>query len=374
MNFNSTLAYLKKISRVPLLKECEEKVFFEELQTQKAILSRLVRQLQNSDLLDSKQCSQLQDIFRFKRKSVKNGLIELSPECLGKLQGLITDWKASLAYHVGKSGPGSANLSDEKDRFEIILTALQEVVTNLLDLQRRLVESNLLLVASIAKQYACYQYSLSFLDLMQEGSIGLMRAIHKFRLEKGYKFSTYATWWISQAIRRALEEQGQLIRVPRYVMEKRRRIAHVILNLTNSLGREPELSELSEAINIKKSMLHDILQTESEFVSLDTPISEPNSKTKIADLIADKKTISPEEKMLSQAQRDIMEKLLSTLSPQQAEVIKLRYGLYDGDEHTLSQIGKRLGLTRERIRRIEAEALSKLRHPNRWRYWQEILD
>ena len=353
---------------MPLLKEYEEKAIFEKLQTQKTRLCKLICQLQNSNLLNSKQRSQLQKVFCFKRRHVKDGLIKLSPERLGKLQELITNWKMNAFNEI------SEKESDKKADFEIILMELQKVVTHLQDIQQRLVESNLLLVASVAKQYAFREFPLSFLDLMQEGSIGLMTAIHKFQPEKGYRFSTYATWWISQAIRRALDEQSQLIRVPRYVMEARRRIAQVTPDLTKRLGREPELSELAEEINIKKSRLRDILQAQRELLSLDTPIGEPNNKTTVADLIMDETTISPEDEMLSQARRDAMEKLLSTLNLRQAEVIKLRYGLYDGEAYSLSQIGKRLGLSRERVRKIEAAALVKLRHPNRRCYWQEILD
>jgi RNA polymerase primary sigma factor len=261
-----------------------------------------------------------------------------------------------------------------QEEFDVILTELQLVIQYIQDLQKRLVEANLLLVASIAKQFTLIESPLSFLDLMQEGSIGLMKAIHKFRLEKGGRFSTYATWWISQAIRRALDEQSQLIRLPGYIIEKRRRAEKVSLDLTKRLGREPRMSELAEAVNIAESKLDTILQAPKALLSLDSPLEESDDRTKIADLIRDNMTMSPEEEILFQARREVMEKLLATLPPQQASVIRLRYGLFDGKAHTLAQIGGKLKITRERVRQIEVEALAKLRHPTRRRYWEELFE
>jgi RNA polymerase primary sigma factor len=236
------------------------------------------------------------------------------------------------------------------------------------------VTANLLLVANIAKQFTSYESSLSFLDLIQEGNIGLMTAIHKFRLEKGYRFSTYATWWISQAMRRALEEQGQLIRIPPYILDIRRRATKVSTDLTERLGREPDVSELAEAINTTKSKIRNMLQAPQALLSLDSPLGDSDNRTTVADLIKDTTAISPEEAMASQAQQEIMENLLSTLTPQQARVIKLRYGLFDGRCHTLAEIGKQMKITRERARQVEAEAVEKLRHPTRQHYWQELLN
>ena len=371
--------YLKRVGQVPLLKPEEEKTLFEILHTQETLLRKIMLQLWNSNLLNSEQQEELKQIFRFERHRKTDSQMILSPESLGRLQDLISDWKTDATVEVPNKTDYGAHRKEQsklskREEFEVIFTELQVIVQHIQDIQQRLVKANLRLVASIAKHFTFCEFPLSFLDLMQEGSIGLMRAIHKFRLEKGYRFSTYATWWISQAIRRALDEQSQLIRVPIYVVEVRRRAAKASIDLTKRLGREPKMSELAEAVNITKSRLHKILQTPKELVSLDSPIGESGDRSTVADLIKDNMTISPEEEILSKAREEVMENLLSTLSPQQARVIKLRYGLFDYECHTLAQIGEQLKITRERVRQIETEALNKLRHPTRRHYWEELLE
>jgi len=394
----SVASYLKSVGQIPLLSAEEERELFEKLEIRKASLKEILSQLQDSNLLDAKQQEQLKNVFLDKRcKEGKNGQVKLSPESLARLQDLINDWKTSdtiieenkdfteswLEANTRKYSKLSTsywgnyeNQSNDsrQEEFKVFLTKLQLVVEHLQHLQQQLVEANLLLVASIAKQFAFRESHLSFLDLIQEGNIGLMKAIHKFQLAKGHRFSTYATWWISQAMRRALEEQGQLIRVPSYIFEIRRRAAKASVDLTKRLGREPEISELAEAIDTPKSRLRNVLQTPKVLLSLDSPIEESDNKTTIADLIKDTVTISPEEEMLSRAQEEIMENLLSTLTPQQSRVIKLRYGLFDGKCHTLAEIGRRLKISRERARQVETEAIRKLRHPTRRHYWNELLD
>ena len=417
----SMLTYLKRIGQAPLLKPKEEKALFEELQMQKNLLVKILYQLQNSNRLDSEQQEQLKQVFRsrFKQRRAKDGQMKISLANLGKLQDLIDDWNGNAVIQDGYfpglrskarvinsfcaheyDGTGiinsrnteSSNLHTKQklnsnygenqehrnklsptEEFEEILTELQSLVQGIQDIQQRLVEANLLLVASIAKKFTLSEFPLSFLDLVQEGSIGLMKAIHKFQLEKGNRFSTYATWWISQAIRRALDE-SQLIRIPVYIIEMHRRVVKASIDLTKRLGREPNMSELAEAVNITQSRLRSILHAPRYLLSLDSPLEEADDKTTLADVIKDKMTISPEEKILSLARREVMEKLLSTLTPQQAHVIKLRYGLFDGESHTLDQIGKKLNITRERVRQIEAEALNKLRHPTRQHYWEELFE
>ena len=371
--------YLKSVGRVPLLKPEEEKALFKTLHIQKTLLRNILSQLQDSNFLDSEQQEQLKQIFRFKRRRGKDSQMTFSPESLGRLQDLIADWKTDTTIEIsnktdyGAHHKGQSKLS-QTEEFEAIFTELQAVVQRIMDIQQRLVKANLRLVASITKQFAFREFPLSFLDLMQEGSIGLMRAIYKFRLEKGYRFSTYATWWISQAIRRVLDEQSQLIRLPLYVIETRRRAAKASIDLTKRLGREPKMNELAKAVKITASRLRNILQAPKELLSLDSPIGEAGDRTTVADLIKDNMTISPEEEILSKAREEVMENLLSTLSPQQACVIKLRYGLFDDKCHTLAQIGKRMKISRERVRQIEAEAVNKLRHPTRQHYWEELLE
>jgi len=370
--------YLKKVGQVPLLKPEQEKILFEELELQKSSLEKIISQLQNSNLLAPEHQEGLKKVFSFKRRRTKGYQVTISPETLGRLQDLIVDWKANAIRFSDKQDSHEEsyegrNRDSHSAEFEAIFTELQLVVNSIQGIQQNLVKANLLLVASIARQFAFREFPLSFLDLMQEGSIGLMTAIHKFQLEKGHRFSTYATWWISQAIRRALDEQSQLIRVPTYITEIRRRVAKASKDLATRLGREPEMSELAQEVNIKRSKLHDALRAPKDLLSLDSPV-DSDSNTTIADLVNDNMTSSPEEEIFRQAQQEVIENLLSTLSTQQAHVIRLRYGLFDGKFHTLAEIGRQLEISRERARQIESEALNKLRHPTRRCYWEELLD
>jgi RNA polymerase primary sigma factor len=387
------LAYLKRIGQKALLKVEEEKALFEQLQIQKKLLEDILSRLQNSNQLNPEQQEQLKQIFRFKQHRAKDGQMKISPTNLGKLQDQISDWQRdAIIKDESFSDPGSKNKAiklnsnssenqeprnklSPTEEFEAIFNPLKAVIQRIQDIQQHLVEANLLLVASIAKKFTFPDSPLSFFDLMQEGSIGLMKAIYKFRLEKGHRFSTYATWWIRQAIRRALDEQGPMIRLPAYIVEIRRRVEKTFTDLTKRLEREPNMNELAEAVNINKSTLYNILQTHTDLLYLDSPIeAKSDNQAIIADLIKDETIVAPEEEILSQARREAIEKLLSTLTSKQVRVIKLRYGLFDGKVHTLTQIGRILKITRERVRQIEAEALNKLRHPTRQRYLDEIID
>jgi len=240
--------------------------------------------------------------------------------------------------------------------------------------RQRLVESNLLLVATVAKQFAFRNISLSFMDLMQEGSVGLMNAVEKFKVEKGHKFSTYAIWWIQQAIRRAMDGQNRTVRVPCYLTDDRRRIHHAKSELTQRLERAPSLDELAKEVNMPGNKVMDIIKSTQDIISLDTPLDDDlRSRRNIANLIPDERTLSPEEEMLEKSRKDVIEQVLSSLSEREAAVIKMRFGLDGNTPDTLSRIGKKLGVSRERIRQIEKEALMKLRHPDRSRLLRELL-
>jgi len=240
--------------------------------------------------------------------------------------------------------------------------------------RQRLVESNLLLVATVAKQFAFKNISLSFMDLMQEGSIGLMNAVEKFKVEKGHKFSTYAIWWIQQAIRRAMDGQNRTVRVPCYLTDDRRRIHQAKSELMQRLERAPSLDELAEEVDMPENKVMDIIKSTQDIISLDLPLDDDlRSRRSIANLIPDDRTPSPEEEMLEKSRRDVIERVLGTLSDREAAVVKMRFGLDGNTPDTLSRIGKKLGVSRERIRQIEKEALMKLRHPDRSRLLKELL-
>ncbi|MHB8141349.1 MAG: RNA polymerase sigma factor RpoD [Vulcanimicrobiaceae bacterium] len=279
---------------------------------------------------------------------------------IGRVPLLTMEQEKSLAMRI------------EAGEFELVKNGARDAATivNAEEARRALTEANLRLVVSIAKKYV--GRGMLFLDLIQEGNLGLIRAVEKFDYHKGYKFSTYATWWIRQAITRALADQARTIRIPVHMVETINRLIKISRQLLQELGREPAVDEIAQAMGLSPEKVREVMKISQEPISLETPIGEEED-SHLGDFIEDQEAVAPAEAASVMLLKEKMADVLQNLTDRERKVLVLRFGLEDGHQRTLEEVGQEFGVTRERIRQIEAKALRKLRHPSRGKalkdYW-----
>ncbi|MFQ5611342.1 MAG: RNA polymerase sigma factor RpoD [Anaerolineae bacterium] len=290
---------------------------------------------------------------------------------ISRISLLTGEEEVDLAQKIERGLKAEARLASEENIPPPISERLLHEVEQGDDARRKLIEANFRLVVSIAKKYS--GRGVSFMDLIQEGNIGLIRAVQKFDYRRGYKFSTYATWWIRQAVTRAIADQGRTIRVPVHMYERINKVSGISRQLAQTLGREPTAEEIAHKMETTPRNVERILKIAEHPLSLEMPIGDEQD-SHLADFIEDDRTPLPPEMATIQLLRERMAHVLTSLNAREGRILQMRYGLQDGQCHTLEEVGQKFGVTRERIRQIEAGALRKLRHPRRSRQLIDFLD
>ncbi|RJP30714.1 MAG: RNA polymerase sigma factor RpoD [Actinobacteria bacterium] len=305
-------------------------------------------------------------------KTPTNDPVRMYLKEIGKVPLLTASEEVDLAKKIEAGEEASAKLRDKGDKLsreELRMLRRQERTGQ--EAKRKLVEANLRLVVSIAKRYV--GRGMLFLDLIQEGNLGLIRAVEKFDFRKGYKFSTYATWWIRQAITRAIADQARTIRIPVHMVETINKLIRVQRSLLQELGREPTPEEIAEQMELTPEKVREIIKVSQEPVSLETPIGEEED-SHLGDFIEDSDAVVPIDAASFILLQEQLEDVLNSLNEREKEVIRLRFGLTDGHPRTLEEVGREFGVTRERIRQIESKTLAKLRHPTRSAKLRDYLE
>jgi len=369
--------YLKEIGRVSLLTANDEVELAQAIEAKP--LHDAMKALNVIEELDGRQRSVdemlpevIERLATVKRKGQQS---HIAQELLGladlmRLQNLL-DAAAAERRRQANGAARPRVRAEALEDYRIARYRLTERYERAYEAKQRLTEANLRLVVSIAKKYI--GRGMSFLDLIQEGNMGLIRAVEKFDYHKGYKFSTYATWWIRQAITRAIADQARTIRIPVHMVETINKLVRVSRRLLQELGREPSDEEIGEEMGITPEKVREIVKVSQDPVSLETPIGEEED-SHLGDFVEDREAVSPSDAASLTMLHSEVEDVLDTLTPRERRVLQLRFGLIDGHQRTLEEVGKRFGVTRERIRQIEAKALRKLRHPSRSKKLRDYLE